>query len=173
VFGFFKNKAKKAPVAVEPSVSSQDSEPTHLRSDIQKELIRMVLRETLRFHGIPLEWIRSEVQRVPGKDGAEVTQIHLVICHWDEQLLRYSAVLEKKLQTRLAQYEPGQQPSRFEVLWRYHSRCGCPLIDMPHESSWTAPKVESKEQPFFLHDSGHVAGTERAFAATNIMPLTK
>jgi hypothetical protein len=173
VFGFFKTKTKTVPVVEEVPVSERDTSPPHLRSDIQKELIRMVLRETLRFHGIPIEWIKSDVRRVPGKDGTGTTQIHLVVWHWNEQLLRYSAVLEKKLQFRLAQYEPGQQPSRFEIVWRYHERCNCPLVDMPDESVWTVSKTTPTAQPFFLHDSGRIADTERAFAPTNVSPLTK
>jgi hypothetical protein len=143
------------------------------RNDIQVELIRMVLRETLRFHAIPLDWIKSEVLRVHDKDGKEITQIQLVVCHWNEQLMRYSAVLEKKLQSRLAQYESGPQASRCGVVWRYHSRCNCPLVDMPDENSWNVAQEVPKEHPFFLPDRDYLSDNERAFAPTNISPLTK
>ena len=174
MFGFFKSKTKvPPPVVVEVPATERDSAPPHLRNEMQKELIRMVLREALRFHGIPMDWIRSAVRRVQGSSGQEVTQIHLVYMHWNEQLLRYSAVLEKKILSRLAQYEPGQQPSRFEVVWRYHDKCNCPHIDMPVENVWEPEPVAVKEKPFFLHDSGHIANPERDFAPTNILPLRK
>lgn len=173
MFGFFKTKTKVAPATAQVPMGSSDVPPVVQRNDIQVELIRMVLRETLRFHGIPLDWIKSEVLRVPDKDGREITQIQLVVCHWNEQLMRYSAVFEKKLQSRLAQYEPGQQTPRFGVVWRFHSQCKCPLVDMPDENSWNAVKEVPKEQPFFLPDRDYIADNERAYAPTNISPLTK
>jgi hypothetical protein len=173
MFGFFKTKTKVTPATAQVPMEASEAPPTVLRSDIQVELIRMVLRETLRFHGIPLDWIKSEVLRVPGKDGKEITQIQLVICHWNEQLMRYGAVLEKKLQSRLAQYESGQQASRFGVVWRYHSRCNCPLIDMPDENTWNVVREVPKAQPFFLNDSAYIVDTERAYAPTDVAPLTK
>lgn len=173
MFGFFKTKTKVAPASAQVPVGASDAPPATVRSDIQVELIRMVLRETLRFHGIPLDWIKSEVLRLPDKDGNEITQIQLVVCHWNEQLMRYSAVLEKKLQSRLAQYEPGRQSSRSGVVWRYHSQCNCPLIDMPDENSWNVVREVRKEQAFFLLDSGYDSETQRAYAPTNVAPLTK
>jgi hypothetical protein len=173
MFGFFKTKTKVTPAAAQVPMESGEVPPALPRGGIQVELIRMVLRETLRFHGIPLEWIKSEVLRVPDKDGKEITQVQLVVCHWNEQLMRYSAVLEKKFQARLAQYESGQHVSRLGVVWRYHSRCNCPLSDMPDENSWNVVKEVSKAQPFIFDDSGYIADTERAYAPTNVAPLTK
>lgn len=173
MFGFFKRKRRLPPVAVEVPVSEGEIAMPHLRNEMQKELIRMVLRETLRFHGVPLDWIRSATRRFPGPGDREVIQIHLVYMQSNEQLLRYGPVLEKKFLARLAQYEQGQPPPSFEVVWRFHDNYNCPYEDMPDENGWVPVSMVPKDQTFFLHDSGRIANLEREFAPTNILPLRK
>ena len=160
-------------------------QPSHIR---KRELIRVALKDTLRFHGLPNEWVRCEVLSVPHNHGTEDTLIQLVVKNWSDQLLRYSIALEKKLLQRLEWYEPEVDHSRFIVLWRYDKNCMCPYIEMPMEDFWVLkaekPAVAKPldlldrrrsprppNAPVYIRDSQQNVVRNVLYAPTSIAPL--
>ena len=81
--------AHPAPHSVPPSVRPH--------ADIQRELVRVVLKDTVRRHGIPSEWLACEVNTVPQGPQGEELHIQLVVMQWHELLMRYARALELQL----------------------------------------------------------------------------
>ena len=50
----------------------------------------MVLKDTLRVHGIPAGWIGCEVSVSQDKSGGEDLVVQLIIMKWNEALLRFA-----------------------------------------------------------------------------------
>ena len=116
-FGLGPAKPASAPdsrLAAEPSMSTQS------QTDIQRELIRVVLKATLRQHGIPTEWIGSDVTVIGRRSGGKKAFfVHLIVQEWNQALLNFAPELQNQLLLALDQFEPKVDHSNYIVSWRF------------------------------------------------------
>lgn len=136
MFDFLKSRQSKVPPpvgAVGASVTPLDT-PQH--NNIKRELIRVVLKDTLRRHGIPLGWLACEAILIARPPGPDELHIQLVILKWNEQLLRYAPVLQHQLLLGLDRFDPSVDHANCNVSWRFSPDCGCPFVQMPMPSTW-------------------------------------
>lgn len=136
MFDFLKSRRLKNehPPSVAPIPVSSSSNQQH--SNVRRELIRVVLKDTLRLHGIPLGWLACEVITIARAPGKEELHIQLVVMKWDEQLLRYASALQQQLLLGLDRFDPSVDHSRYIVSWRFAPDCGCPFTRMPNPTFW-------------------------------------
>lgn len=156
MFDFLKNKRPKnentpsaAPISISPNGASK-------HSDVRRELIRVVLKDTLRLHGVPFGWLACEVIIIARAPGEEELQIQLVLMKWNEQLLRYASALQRQLLLGLDRFDPSVDHSKYIFSWRFAPDCGCPFAWMPDPKFWhenTLPQVE--EAPASVLDRRH------------------
>ncbi len=127
------------------------------QADIQRELIRVVLKDTLRRHGIPFEWLTCEVVTVVHGHGTEAPNIQLMLMQWHELFLRYAPALELQLLRGLDRFEPAVDHSKYIISWRFSPDCGCPFHVLPPPLVWLheAPAEPAKEEPGSVLDRRH------------------
>lgn len=112
-----------------------------LLTNVKRELILGVFRDTLRKHGIPLEWVACDVIAIgDGPDGGTV-QIQLVLTQWQESFLRYIPALERMLIRELERVGPSANYARSQIAWRFSPDCGCPFKVMPPAHIWSHAQV--------------------------------
>lgn len=136
MFDFLKNKRPANPSSVAPVSVSPSSNSTSHSNDVRRELVRVVLKDTLRQHGIPLDWLACEVIVVARSLDREQLHIQLVMKKWNEQLLRYAVPLQEQLLLGLDRFDPEVDHSKYVVSWRFSSQCGSPYRVMPEPDSW-------------------------------------
>ncbi len=145
-FGFGRSKNTDADAAVASQPPDQQN-LTQQHTDIQRELVRVVLKDTLRLHGIPAGWIGCELtvmsRRARNRDIGEDLFVHLTIMKWNEALLRYAPALQQQLIEGLNRFEPNVDHSRHIVSWRFAANCECPFARMPAPQFW----AEAQAQP--------------------------
>jgi hypothetical protein len=154
MFDFLKSKRSKNKHA--PSAALTTSTPTQQRNDVRRELVRVVLKDTLRHHGIPFGWLACEVIITARAPGEETLNIQLVVMKWNELLLRYACALQQQLLLGLDRFDPSVDHSKYIVSWRFSPDSGCPLAVMPDKTVWlpsTLPQVE--EEPLPILDRRH------------------
>jgi len=138
MFGFLKrDKPKASSVSQRPSELGPNTTQQH--TDIQRELIRVVLKDTLRLHSVPAGWLTCEVVVVPRRAGHEDLIIQLIVLKWNQTLLQCALALEQELLLGLDRFDPSVDHSRYIVSWRFAPSCGCPLSRMPEGHVWLAP----------------------------------
>ncbi len=144
VFDFFKpsrDKAKRDDLLAEDYQSTQipgtdaGRAPDPAISD--RELIRVVLRDTLRKNGIPTDWIGSQIASRTQAGQATAHQIQLVILKWHEGLLRFAPLLQQQILQSLQQFDPQTDHSAHTVVWSFAPNCGCPYTTLPAPSYWS------------------------------------
>lgn len=113
-------------------LSTQQHTATH------RELVRVVLRDTLRMNGIPPEWVGCEVLTRSRSVGDPVLQIQVLIHQWHEGLLRYAPLIQQQLLQALQRFDPATDHSRHTVVWRFSPACECPYTSMPEPGYWTS-----------------------------------
>lgn len=171
MFRFLKSKRPKdesaplAPVSVLPDSSTQ-------HSDVRRELIRVVLKDTLRLHGVPFGLLACEVIIVARAPGEEELHIQLVIMKWNEQLLRYASALQQQLRLGLDRFDPSIDHSRYIFSWRLSPNCGCPFPFMPDPKSWRQnTPAQTEEAPVSVLDRRHTRRVPKAVPPDPLRPL--
>lgn len=150
MFDFLKSKQRKTtgPPSAAPVSGSPPNTTQH--GDIKRELIRVVLKDTLRVNGIPFGCLASEVIIITRPPAQDELHIQLVVMQWNEPLLRYASALQQQLLIGLDRIDPSDDHSKCSVSWRFSPDCGCPFTQMPDPSFWlksTALPVEDEPVP--------------------------
>lgn len=128
------------------SSGPQEAQPTRLPSQIamppgadqnatRRELLRVVLRDTLARHGIPAAWIGSDVLsstrgREPG------VHLRLILKHWEPRLLTCMVALQKHIARRVALYDPLAHNWLLGVSWQFALADDSACPDMPDPTAW-------------------------------------
>ncbi len=120
-----------------PSQLQESRSAVTSHSDLQRELIRVVLKDTLRRNGIPLDWLACEVITIV-QSGNSKDQLHiqLMLMKWHELFLRYAPALEHQLLRGLDRFDPSVDHSHYIISWRFSPDCGCPFSTLPSPVVW-------------------------------------
>ncbi len=137
---------------------------TQQHTDIQRELVRVVLKDTLRQHGIPSSWIGCEVTVVsrsaPSGEGnvaepdakqppvvRERLSVHLIVMKWNDALVHFAPALQQQLMQALDRFEPVVDHSNYIVSWRFSPQSGCPYTRMPDPMFWSQDAIAPVAEP--------------------------
>ena len=147
MFGLFKKRAP-APPPSSPAVSlrstlmpAQESSSSISSNDVRVELVRAVLKDTVRAHGLPSDWLRAEVHSLPGAKANGSLHIRIIMTKWSGTLLKYTMALERLLLTGLDRYDPAVDHSGYTVSWQFAKDCACPFPTMPAPETWDKKKT--------------------------------
>jgi len=159
MFGLFKigrqaaQRRQEAAAEVSSLPSSSSPLSTQQHTATHRELVRVVLRDTLRLNGIPPEWVGCEV--LARSRDRTVLQIQLLLHHWHEGLLRYAPVIQQQLLQALQHFDPASDHQRHTVVWRFSPACQCPHTTMPAPAYWGAAAMETEIPKFGLRPPRH------------------
>lgn len=181
MFGFFKKPREEYRRASGAPPDSETPHSSQQHSNVHRELIRVVLKDTLRLHGVPFHWLACEVILITKAPGEENLHIQLVILKWNEQLLRFAPALQQQLLLGLDRFDPAVDHSKYIVSWRFAPDCGCPFPWMPEPKVWTQntqpPAMIAEEPPCVLdrrrtkRPAPATRDTSSGFSPTEIAPL--
>lgn len=110
-------------------------------TDVQRELVRVAFKDTMRMYGLPAQWLECQVRNLAPVDGVERIQVQMVMKKWSGHVLRYAMAFEKQFMDCLDRYEPHVDHTTYEWVWRYADDCDCPFPDMPAAQEWAQKKV--------------------------------
>jgi hypothetical protein len=153
LFKFLRNSVPKDIPAPGATHHAAPGPSTLQHTDIKRELIRVVLKDTLRLHGIPYDWLACEIIIVPRGPDKEDLHIQLVLMKWHETILRYAPALERQLLLGLDRFDPQVDHSKYIISWRFSQDCGCPFTAMPPALVWShddTPPPVADEAPSIL-----------------------
>jgi hypothetical protein len=125
--------------------TSRTSGASHSPSGIHRELLRLVLRETLRHTGIPGDWVAIDPLGMKRPDRGSGVHVRLVIRHWDERFLRYLCAFQQDFTTRLQSFDPAASQWLLGVSWQFELGTGDDWPDLPPRSTWQneVPRAEA------------------------------
>jgi hypothetical protein len=120
----------------------------------------VVLKDTLRHHGIPFDWLACEVIIIARAPGEETLTIQLVVMKWNELLIRYAVALERQLLLGLDRFDPTVDHSKYIVSWRFAPDSGSPFAVMPDKKVWLQSSLpQPEEEPLPILDRRQVKRT--------------
>ena len=127
-----KTHSMLSPGTLPPSRSAASDSTT------RRELLRVVLRNTLNRHGIPTTWIGAEMLLATSRGREPGIHWRLIIRHWDPRLLNHMVALQNALIVRVLAFDPLAAQWLMGISWQFSlpDESLCP--PMPHPGIWTA-----------------------------------
>lgn len=116
---------------------SQSAGPAGSQSRSRRELLRVVLRDTMNRHGVPAGWLEAEVLVSTSRAGERGIHWRLVVKHWDPRLLTHALALQQALLKRLTTFDPLASNWLTGVSWQFDSLEDTPNAPLPNAASWT------------------------------------
>jgi hypothetical protein len=104
----------------------------------RRELLQVVLRDTLHRQGIPSGWLAGEPLTTTARDGTKGLHWRLLIKHWDERLVVHGVALQQALIKRVLTFDPMASTWLNGISWQFglEDESVCPPL--PHPGSWTS-----------------------------------
>jgi hypothetical protein len=128
--------------ADEPQSDENDKEANHSKSprDTRRELVQVILRDTMRKHSIPSDWIECRILSVQTQQKPGM-HVQFVVRQGDEQLLDYVHAFQESFWEVVLQFEPQAREWLFSVTWQFLGKSVRGFASRP---SPTAARVESR-----------------------------
>src|SRR5438067_10195278 len=169
--------ASRPPASV-PSSAPESQTHSHLSSGAsqriaasqnttRREMLRVVLRETLQRLGIPVQWIGAECLTATSRKGERGVHCRLLVKHWDARILTHGVAIQQALIKRVMAFDPTSPTWLNGVSWQFAlpDESACPPL--PHPGSWTSEPHgthQAHEAPDAAAGTGIIEGPVRIAA---------
>lgn len=124
---------------------------------VRKDLLRLVLRETLQRNGIPSGWLSADLLRTTTARREDGIHVRFLVREWEPRLMVHGVAFEKEYLQRLLLLDPLAVNWLMGFSWQFVLKdvSACPA--MPHPGSWTAaPASTPMPRPAEPQHSGDV-----------------
>jgi hypothetical protein len=118
------NGAKARDTAVQASTQFYESEPDAEDSQVQRnaprrELVQVVLRDTMRKHGIPSDWVECRILSTISRSGRRGLHVNFVVRQAHGQLLPYVFAFQDSFERELTRYDPRSRDWLLSRGWEF------------------------------------------------------
>lgn len=127
-------------------VASQLSPDTSAHS-VRKDLLKLVLRETLTRNGIPLPWLAADMLRTTSPKREQGVHVRFLVRVWEPRLLEHGPALEQEFVHRLLLLDPQANNWLMGFSWQFALPDASACPSMPHPGSWTAAREAEARMP--------------------------
>ncbi|UUZ71429.1 hypothetical protein LP415_20735 [Polaromonas sp. P1(28)-8] len=128
---------RAAPTSRAMPLSQDDSSENATRT----QLVQVLLRDVLRRHGIPFNWVESQMLVVASRSRGSGMYVRLIMKHWDDRLITHAFALQNTLLADIARFEPRAFDWLHGVSWQLDVDGSCPHTFLPHKTYWQEPAI--------------------------------
>ena len=120
------------------STQFHESEPDSGNEEVsrnthRRELVQVVLRDTMRKHGGPSDWIECRMLSTVNKAGRPGLHVNFVVKQAHDRLLAYVFSFQDSFERELARYEPRARDWLLSLGWEFQ---GFNVAEMPDPRDW-------------------------------------
>ncbi|HZY16600.1 MAG TPA: hypothetical protein VFE74_08215 [Ramlibacter sp.] len=129
----------KAPASTEFAASQLSVQGVVVSThSIRKDLLKLVLRETLMRAGIPQAWLTADLLRTTSSRREQGIHVRFLVRHWEPRLMLHGVALEREFLQRIVMLDPLSVDWLMGFSWQFamEDTSACPPL--PHPGSWTA-----------------------------------
>jgi len=139
----FKGKDKEAGAAgpatshfyeSEPGPDS-DGDPAASRNAPRRELVQVVLRDTMRKHGIPSDWVECRVLSAASRSGRSGLHVNFIVRRAHDQLLGYVFAFQDSFEREMARFDPRARDWLLSLGWEFQD---FKVDEMPNPKTFAA-----------------------------------
>jgi hypothetical protein len=108
------------------------------RNAPHRELVQVVLRDTMRKHGIPSDWIDCRILSVVTRNRVAGMHVQFIVGKQQSVLLDYVHAFQDSFWEELERFEPRARDWLFSVAWQFDGPAPASGRSMPRPSGWGA-----------------------------------
>ena len=119
---------------------SEDSIDAQSRSAPRRELVQVVLRDSMRRHGIPSAWIDCRILSVVTRSQRTGMHVQLIVRDGIDRLLTYVPAFQASFMEEIARFDPRVDDWLFSISWQFlHLTANSKVASlMPDPAVWAA-----------------------------------
>ena len=118
------------------------SELTLQRDQARREVLGLAVRETVRAHGIPPQWVRPETMAARMPDRSRGMHLRLVVRECRPEFMQYTVGVQIAVRERLQRVDPLSAGWLAGISWRFENEQHAPALPRAH--AWTRTDKEEK-----------------------------
>lgn len=127
-----------------PTTQFDDSETTtelSSKNAPRRELVQVVLRDTMRRHGIPSDWIECRILSVESSSRGTGMHVQFVVRSGDDRLITYVHAFQSSFMQELEKFEPKAADWIFSLSWQFEGKPVPTHAAMPEPAVWGGAKA--------------------------------
>ncbi|MDB5897061.1 MAG: hypothetical protein JWP41_663 [Ramlibacter sp.] len=117
----------------ESEPGDDDSQPS--RNAPRRELVQVVLRDTMRKHGIPSDWIECRILSTVSRTGRQGLHVNFVVRQAHEQLLAYVFAFQDSFEREISRYDARCRDWLVSLGWEFQ---GVKMDAVSDPKGWVA-----------------------------------
>lgn len=133
----------------ESESSGDDDEIANSRNTQRRELVQVVLKDTMRKHGIPSDWIDLRMLSTTTKSGRTGMHVTFIVKQGHDRLLTYVFAFQDSFNRELARFETRASDWLLSVGWQFDGYTTPQKAVMPDPKVW----INSAAGAMAPHDS--------------------
>lgn len=135
LFGF-RSHAKPVIKASHPPREGPATIEDGSANSLRRQLIQVLLKDSMRRHGIPMHWLDCQMLLVSSRSRGEGMYLRIVMKQWDLRMLTYALAFEKSLMTDITRFEPHASDWLYGISWQFQVGDSCPYKGLPDRHLW-------------------------------------
>ena len=112
---------------------------------IRKDIIRVILKQTLTHNGIPTTWLAAQALVTKSREHSTGLHIRFSILHWDVRIMQHAFDFQEDFNDRLLALDPEAENWMFGYSWQFNVPRMSPG-GMPHPGSWTSDPTKEERR---------------------------
>jgi hypothetical protein len=116
------------------------------RNGPRRELVQVVLRDTMRGHGIPSDWIECRILSVVRRSKTSGMHVHLVVRDGHDRLLAYIPAFQRSFMTEIEKFEPRYAEWLLSLSWQFEQLTDASGPRMPDPSTWQSTTSSGEDE---------------------------
>lgn len=138
LFGAGQTKAAAGTSQFQESRAPTTLEQTKSRNAPHRELVKVVLRETMRRNGIPSDWIECRALSVLTRQHKQGMHVQFLVLKADHQLLQWVHAFQESFWEQILRTDPSARDWLFSVGWEFYGQSVQGFSVLPDPQTWKA-----------------------------------
>ena len=145
LFGFGSHTSHARPVikASHPPREGPATIEDGSANSLRRQLIQVLLKDSMRRHGIPMHWLDCQMLLVSSRSRGEGMYLRIIMKQWDLRMLSYALAFEKSLMVDITRFEPHASDWLYGISWQFQVGDSCPYKGLPDRHLWENHPVKA------------------------------
>ncbi len=133
-------KASTGPASLPPTgfEPSDDADEAAERDATRRELVSLVLRESMRRHAVPSDWIECRILPAVGARRKGSIHVQLVVRQGQSSLLTYIPAFQSSFMAEVEKFEPRAWDWLLSISWQFEGINANTGGALPEAGRWSA-----------------------------------
>jgi hypothetical protein len=136
------------------SVVQTSLEQTKTRNAPRRDLVKVVLRETMRRHGIPSDWLECRSLSVLTRNHKSGMHVQFLVRQGDHELLKWVHAFQESFWEQILRTDPTARDWLFSVGWEFYGKSIQGFDMMPPAAEWKPAQGAQQVEAELESDTG-------------------